>query len=513
MTLPSIPANQLVNGVPSVLAAGGNPLGLNAVFMTEDPSIPIGVAQSFSNSADVATWFGALSQEAIDAAVYFSGFSTATVLPSLLYFFQYNAANVAGYLRGGSMAGVTLAALQALTGTITVVIDGVSHVSLAINLAGAGSFTAAAALIQTGLQGGAPATTATVTYDSQRQGFVITSSTTGAASVVGFATANAFTTGLKLTNTTGAVQSVGAVAATPAGACNALVAATQNWATLHLVFDPDSGAAGGPIKLAFAQWISQNSPAGAERFFYAAWDADATPASNGSDSSCFAQALIAAGYNGTMPIWDQTSGTKAAFVAGMVASINYGAPGGAIAFDAKGQAGLVPDVTTLTAYTNLVANGYNFYGAFGTANDRFLEFQTGSMPGVWRWADPYVNQIWLNNSFQLALVVYKTQANKVPYNFRGKTGIRQAMKDTIDQALSNGVIQPGVTLSGSQAQAVITATGNPNAATTLQNLGWLLFVGDASPSVRTARGSPPISFYYTDGGSIRTLQFASIDLE
>lgn len=510
---PSIPASQLVNAIPSVLGPGGNPLSLNAVFLTTDTSIPIGVAQAFASATDVADWFGPNAQESIDAAQYFEGYSLASVLPSLLYFYQYNAAAVAGYLRGGPLTGVTLTELQALTGTLTVVIDGVSHTSLAINLSSASSFSNAAALIQTALQGGAPSTTATVTYDALRNAFVITSSTTGGTSAVGFATANSLTTGLLLTAATGAVQSAGAAAATPASAMNGVVGSTQNWATFTNVQDPDAGAPGGPIKLEFAAWVSGQSPAGQERFAYVAWDSDLTPSTNGSDSACFAAMVKAANYNGVIPVWDQTSGTKAAFQCGMVAATNFNAPGGRIAYDGKGAAGLTADVTSLSQYENLIANGYNFYGAFATANQQFLEWQPGSMPGSWVWADPYINQIWLNNAFQLALMAYKQQSNVVPYNQQGNNGIRAAMFPTIQQALSNGVIQAGVTLSGSQAQSVNTATGNPNAATTLQNVGWLLFIGTASPTVRNARTSPPITFYYTDGGSIRTLSFNSVDVE
>lgn len=584
---PSIPASRLVSSIPGVLAPGGNALSLNAVFVTTDPSIPFGVAQAFPDATAVEDWFGPTSQEALHAAIYFSGFANASALPSTLYFYQRNlTAAIAGYARGGSMATTALSAIQALSGTLTVVIDGMTVVTPNINLAAANSFTNAAALVQTGLQtagnifsgtgsvttaqtslditavtsgtvyvgmpvsgtGIPPGTTieafgtgtggigtytlsaaatatgagepitgqtnATVTYDDLRDAFVITSATTGATSSVGFPTAGTLSTGLKLTSTTGAVLSAGAGVQTPTEVCDGIVGSTQNWATLHLVQDPDNGAAGGTIKLEFAQWISANSPAGQERFFYPAWDSDQTPASNGSDNACFAQALKAAAYNGTMPIYDQTNGDAAAFVAGMVASINFNAPGGRIAFDAKtSNAALLPSVTSGTAAENLEANGYNYYGAFGTANQVFQEFQTGSMPGEWVWADPYVDQIWLNCALQLALMVYKQQANQVPYNKQGNAGIRNAMLPTIQQAVSNGVIQAGVVLSGSQQQAVNSATGNANAATILTNTGWILTIGVATPTTRGQRGSPPISLYYTDGGSVRVISFNSVDVE
>ena len=150
MTIAAIPASKFVSSLPSVLSASGAELSMDSVWLDEDSSIPIGTVQGFANTAAVQAWYGPSSNQAALAAIYFAGYTDATQIPSELYFFQYNTTAVAGYMRGGSVAGITLAQIQALSGTITVVIDGVSHVSAAINLASATSFTSAAALIQTG---------------------------------------------------------------------------------------------------------------------------------------------------------------------------------------------------------------------------------------------------------------------------------------------------------------------------------------------------------------------------
>src|SRR6267154_1562848 len=164
----NIPASQLVNVIPGVLGAGGNPLSLNAIFLTGDAAVPVGTVMPFSTLADVQDFFGASSVEATLAGIYFAGFAGATTLPGTLYFAQYNTANVGAYLRGGSVAGMTLAQLQALSGTIIVTIDGTAQTSSNINLSGATSFSNAAAIIQTALQGGTPGGAMTVAYDSQR---------------------------------------------------------------------------------------------------------------------------------------------------------------------------------------------------------------------------------------------------------------------------------------------------------------------------------------------------------
>lgn len=150
-TINSIPASQIVSVVPSVVNAGGAGLDLIELMLTTNPRFPIGQVLSFPSQAAVASYAGATSLEAIETAVYFGGFIGATKLPGAVLFAQYPAANVGAYLRGGSVAALTLTQLQALAGVITITIDGTPHTSSSINLSSATSFSSAAALITTGL--------------------------------------------------------------------------------------------------------------------------------------------------------------------------------------------------------------------------------------------------------------------------------------------------------------------------------------------------------------------------
>lgn len=577
----SIPASQLVNVIPSVLGAGGNPLSLNAVFLTASDSIPVGTVQAFSTLEDVEDWFGPASIEAVLAGVYFNGYEGALTLPGVIYFTQYNAAAVEAYLRSGSFAGTTLAQLQALSGQLIIAIDGKTVTSANINLAGAASFTNAAALIQTGLQtlggifngvgtidngaGGAgntltitavtagavhigdtvtggtitPGTiitafltgvggigtytvggaaqdynpggavqvssTATVSYDAQLAEFLVHSSITGVLSTLAYATGT-LSAGLKLTAATGAVLSQGAAAAVPAAIMAAVANVTQNWATFMTCFEPLTA-----VKLAFATWVQTTN----KRFAYVAWDSDITVLAGAAPASFGAQ-CVAAEMNGIFPIYepadDNGNGRKAAFICGTAGSIDFLQTQGRITFAYKGQAGLVADITDATQADNLDANGYNFYGAYATANDRFVNLQRGSTPGPYKFFDPYVNQIWFNAALQLAALSLLTQIRSLPYNTSGYNLLRAAWLDPIQQALNNGVIQPGVTLSNSQRAQVNTAAG-ANVADILQTTGYFLQIKDADPIVRAARGSPPSTLWYTDGGSIQNIELASIDVQ
>jgi Protein of unknown function (DUF3383) len=508
----SISANRYVSAIPNVLRTGGNPLSPNAVFVTENQSIPVGTVQGFPNVTAVENWFGPEAPESILANVYFSGYSQANSLPGILYFAQFNPGAIPGYLRGGALTGVTLTELQGLSGSLTIVIDGVSHVSEAINLASASSFTNAAALIQTGVQGGTPSTTATVTYDSLRNAFVITSSTTGASSSVVYPTTDSLATGLLLTSATGAIEAPGAAAGVPASIMNGIVEAQQNWVSFLTVTDPDAGAEPPTVKLEFAAWVTGASPAGQERFVYVAWDSDQAPAASDDATSSFGAIIEAGDYNGVHVVWDQTAGQKAAFVCGTTASLDTTETNGRITYDYKSQAGLVADVTSDTIAENLEANGYNFYGDAANSTNTWLFYQPGSVSGAWLWLDEYVDQILMNADFQTALIALLTSVKSIPYNNTGYALLRSACLPVIAKYLNFGAIQAGVELSQTQAQEVNTAAGVV-IAPTLESLGWYLQILPASAQTRGNRTSPPMTFWYTDGGSVQQITLASIDVQ
>lgn len=489
----SIPASQLVSVIPGVVGTGGSPLSLNSVFLTRDLSIPIGTVQPFPTYASVAAWFGATAQEAILAGVYFNGFDGSNIKPGNLYFAQYPAAPVSAYLRSGVVSSMTLAQLQALTGTLTVTVDGTSKTSTAIVLTAATSFSAAAALIAAAFTGG-PA----VTYDSQRGAFLVTSTTTGLSSTMGIGSGTV-AAGLMLTTATGAVLSQGATIGVQATFMNAVANVTQNWAAFMTVFEPVLAD-----KVLFAQWVNGQSA----RYAYVCWDSDVTATQSGNTTS-FGSQVAAASYTGVIPVYP--SADKAAFICGAAASIDFTQRNGRITFAYKGQSGLNADVTDPTSAANLIANSYNFYGAYATANQAFTFLQPGNTAGVWKWIDAFFNQVYLNAQFQLALMTLMSSVKSLPYNAAGYAMVAAACQDPINQALNFGSIRSGVPLSVLQAASVNSAAGLPIDGALTTN-GYYLQVLPATAQVRGLRQSPPCSFWYTDGGSIQKLNLSSVDV-
>jgi hypothetical protein len=154
MPAQGIPASQLADVIPSVLAAGGSGLDLISLVLTTSIRPPIGVVLSFPDPDSVGAFFGLNSPELAIANVYFQGFDGSSILPGALLFAQYPwASAVKPYLRGGPIGSqLTLAQLKAIApGDLTITINGVAYTSSSINLAGATSFSNAAAIIATAL--------------------------------------------------------------------------------------------------------------------------------------------------------------------------------------------------------------------------------------------------------------------------------------------------------------------------------------------------------------------------
>lgn len=497
----SIPASAIVNVIPGVIGAGGSALALNGLMLTSGARVPIGSVLSFPSQASVASYFGAGSTEATYAANYFAGFDNSTVKPGALLFAQYPTAAVGAFLRGGSLASMSLATLQGLSGTLTVSVNGAVKNSNAINLAGATSFSNAATLIL------AQFTTPgfTLVFDAVSSAFLFVNTTTGSASTLSFASGT-LAAGLGLTPATGAVLSAGAAPAVPATFMAGVLTQTTNWASFLTLFDPDGGT-GNTQKQAFAAWTNS----AANDYAYVCWDTDTTPTLSNQATTSLGYILGQANSSGTILI-SCPDPTKAAFVAGAIASIDFTRTNGRATLAFKSQTGLTADVTSQLVAANLMANGYNYYGSYATANQGFTFFYPGSITGPFLWADAYVNQIWLNNALQLAIMTLLTQVKSVPYNQAGYGLIAAACMDPILAAVNFGAIRGGVQLSVLQASEINNAAGLA-IDNVISTRGWYLQILAPTSQARAARQSPPCNLWYSDGGAVQQISLASIDVQ
>ena len=494
----TIPFSQVVQVVPSVLSANGVAVDLNGLVLTQNALAPYGTTLQFADAAAVQSYFGASSDEATVADIYFNGYNGGTQLPGNLLMTRYPETAIAGWLRGGSLANVTLGQLQAFTGTLAITVAGVVQTSGTINLSAATSFSSAASIIQSAF------TTPgfTVTYSSTSSSFIFTTTTTGATQTMSYAAAGTLADNLNLTQAYGAIISQGADVGVPADFMANILTQNQNWATFMTVWEASMSE-----KEAFAQWSNSAAP----RWLYVCQDSDINVLTADSTVT-FGNYLQVNELVGTCPIYGDK--THAAFVCGFAASLNFNRLNGRATLCFKSQSGLVPSVTNSTAYTAVLSNGYNCYGAFGSNNpaNNTNWFTPGSVSGSWLWADTYLNQIWLNANLQLSMVNLLTQVGAVPYNSQGNGLIYSAALDPINAALNFGAIRAGINVSAAQAAEIQYALGI-NAAPTIASQGFYLQILPATAQTRAARQSPPITLYYQDGEAVQQITMASIAIQ
>ncbi len=562
----SIPASAIVTINPGVISAGGTPLTLNGLLLTTSSRIPIGDVLSIPSLTGVINYFGADSDEANQAAVYFNGFDNSSVKPASMLFAQYPLTDVAGWMRGGDVSGLTLTQLQAITGTVIVDIDGVTQTSSSINLSTATSFSLAASIINKALAVAGPTeavftgsiagTTLTVSATSSGiievgqvlSGTGVTADTyivargtgvggTGTYTVSPTQTASSTTItakapivtydsvsgGFLLTSpTTGADSSVGFATGTAStalkltSATGAQVSAGADATTPSafmsaLVQTTQNWAsfatAWEPIvatKLAFAAWNNGQN----ERFLYCMGETDVV-ATQANPTGTAGYDIEANDYSGTAMLWQPSETYLPAFVMGCVASVDFTQTEGRATLAFRSQSGLTVGVRDQTIAEQLLANGYSYYGAYATSADGFNFLYNGQVSGQYLWIDSYINEIWLNAALQQALLSLLVSVRSVPYNTAGYTLIRQACADPIQAGLNFGAIRPDVPLSASQIAQVNQAAGikidGPLATT-----GWYLQVKAATPQQRALRASPPITLWYMDGQSVQSINMSSI---
>lgn len=493
----SIPASDIVAINPGILAPGGKDLQLNGVHVTESDLIPPGTVLSFPSPTDAAAYFGDLSPQAAFAGKYFLGYDNSPAKPRTLFYGRWLLESAAPKVEGVRKHAV-LAELQAMNaGTLTLSMGAITVALTALDFTLAATFSDCADVVQTAMIAAAQADphwlAATCTYDGVKANFIIGSTLTGMADITTPTGTAANAMGLSE-----GVVFLGADMQTPTQCMNAIAESQTNWVTFSVALT--AAELTDEQNTEFAQWSNDRGV----RFLYCLYSIDSglllpeTP-----NIGTILQDLE---YSGVAGEYGDVS--YVAFLQGLVASIDFDRPGGAITTAFKSQDGLGFNIDNGTNAALLEIYGFNYYGDWATANDNFKFHYPGQMFGRYVWIDTYVNAIWLNNALQVANMAGLKGAGRVPYNAKGYTSVRAWMQDPINRALANGVIDVGVTLSELQ-KAEVNRQAGLNIADRLEDSGYYLQILDPAPAIRGRRESPIINLWYTYGGSVQKLEIAS----
>jgi hypothetical protein len=296
---------------------------------------------------------------------------------------------------------------------------------------------------------------------------------------------------------------------------NNAVALNQNWVSMVTLWEPNLAT-----KELFAQWFNASDDA----YIYLAWDSDPNESVSDPESAPFGAVAITNEWNGVAVISGDPAAVPvgntlgamvmnvAVFLAGAIASVNFGQTNGRVTFAFLAQAGILPTCLNAQTAANLIANGCSFYGGYATRNQGFQFFYNGNMPGEFDWIDTYIDDVWMNDQFQVSLMGLLTSIGSAAYNQPGYAAIRATLVGgPITAALNFGAIRTGVTLSATQIQEVNQAAGQ-KVDQLISTQGYYLQILDPGPTARGERTSPIINFWYTDGGSIQQITMSSLDI-
>lgn len=491
----AIPIDDIVTMLPGVIGATGTPGRLTGLVVTEDSSILPVQLGDFFNATDVLNWFGSGSPESIIANNYFPGVVNGGQLPYDLKFVRYVSTAIGAAEYGASLGTLTLAELQALSGSLTIT-TATAHTAASISLSAATSFADAASIIEAAFT----SPDFTVEYDALRNRFTVTTTLTGPTAAMSDASGTLAPL-IGLTVASGAtLQGVGVAADTPASAMARAVGLSTNWASFGLAYQETLSN-----RLAYAQWNSGQK----FKYWFVAADTDAASITPNNSASFGAQ-VFAIPYQGTTPLYG--SYAEIGGLMGYAAAINFNiANGRSNLMFRQFVSGIAPLVTTEAVSQALKSNNYTFIGGYANAANTWTIAVNGSVSGEFLWVDTYLDQIYLNAQLQMAWFTALLAYGSVPYNADGYNDLYRAAKDVVQAALTAGIIRAGVTLSQSEIQQINNAAGGVDAATVIQTRGWYLLITDPANPVqaRTTRTSPQVTLWYTDGGSIQQITAGS----
>ena len=124
---------------------------------------------------------------------------------------------------------------------------------------------------------------------------------------------------------------------------------------------------------------------------------------------------------------------------------------------------------------------------------------------------PYVNEIWLKDAFSTSYMNLLLALEQIPANTTGESIALNDMQPIITDALSNGTIQGGKTLTSTQKAYIGQVTADPDAYIAVQSIGYWLNVTIVSEVVGSV--TQYILKYvlvYSKGDSVRKVEGSDI---
>ena len=469
----SIPISNYVD-ITSVVGGGAAVAtrNLGAMIISINPRVPTGQVISFNSAASVGAYFGTSSGEYARALFYFGWISKNGKQPDLLSFWFWNQNAATDSLIFGAPPIDTLSQFQAITtGDFTLTMGGYTDHLTGVNFSTAtslgGSGTSVASLLQTAIRaisaGSTAWTSATVTYDATSGAFDLASGVAGADTITiaaGVVTDMAGPLGWLSSAT---VLSNGSAAQSVTANLNALINISNNFGSFCF-----GATVSNPPTLQnltdAANWNNSLTPN--IQFIFSA---RCTP----SQASSYEAALALIG--GTTLTLAPINTEYLEMVPMMILSATDYTAQNSVQNYMWQVFDLTPSVTNITDFNTYTALNINFYGQTQTAGQLLTFYQPGVMYGLSTQPlnqNTYGNEIWLKDAMAASIMTLLLSLAQIPANASGRAQLLSIVQSVINQALFNGTISVGKTLSTTQQLYITNATGSNTAWQQVQNIGY-----------------------------------------
>jgi hypothetical protein len=421
----SLPVSRLVrvNVNLSPLAVPRRSFGI--LMVAGDSNVIDGVERfrSYDTYEGVLADFGSNAPETGAAALYFG----QTPKPRTMMVGRWFRTASAGFNRGAILTSAeqTLSNFTAITtGTLTIVIDGVTKSLTGLNFSAQTNLNGVASQINLTLTGGV------VTWNGSQ--FIVTSSTTGISSVVGYATAGTVQTLLKLTAASGATLISGYAAETPVECAAVLADVSSAW--YGLMFQASVQPTDDQAMLVAALINALDL-----KRIYGVTITN-TNVLDATEDEDLASRLKDAAYKQCFCQYSENVYAIASLF-GRMFSVNFSANNSTITLMYKQEPGVTGEELSDTQANTLKAKRCNVFVNY--VNDTVI-IQYGVMSG-----SAYIDEIhgldWLQDAVQNACynTLYQSKT-KIPQTDSGVNQLVNSISGVCAEAVNNGLVAPGV---------------------------------------------------------------------
>lgn len=468
--------------------------------ITQNTVLPPGIVAEFSSADAVGAYFGFQSEEYKRATGYFKFISKNIVSPRSMSFSRWVNAAIAPMVVGDALAknvsdfaGITSGLLSLMIGNTSVQITGLA-VSAATDL------TNVASIIQTALRANADPqlVTATVTFNTNTNQFVLAGSVTGSGSISVLATGLDGDLSQALGWATGGTVLVAGQAADAPDVAVAKTAAISNNFGSFVFLTPTVPLTNDEIKAVSAWNAAQNNT-----YLYS------IPTKLSNLATLFD---LIKGYGGSgITLLSQNAPNDYAEQSPceILAATDFTQPNAAnnyMFYQFADRNIVVSDDTT--ANTADKSRG-NYIGVTQISGQNLAFYQRGILCGGSQDAvdmNTYANEMWLKSALSGRVMSLFLAVGSVPANPSGAASILAVMQPTLTLAGDNGTFSAGKTIDAVQQQYITQVSGDRNAWRQVQTIGYWIDINFSSyvnENTNLVEWQATYKLIYSKGDAIR----------